>query len=646
MTEEQRKLAAIVFTDIVGYTAQSQRDEKHALLLLRKHNELLRSQIPKFKGREIKTMGDSFLLEFDSALDALNYAIKVQDRLQEYNLAVNDEDRINIRIGIHVGDVVHHGTDLLGDAVNIASRIEPLASPGGICVSQQVYDQVWNKGNFRITQIATPKLKNVNQPIVLYKVEARPTELGETERMTELDHLRVAVLPFSNISPDPNDEYFADGMTEELITNLSGISGLTVIARTSVMPYKTMGKRITEIGRELRAGTIIEGSVRKAANKVRISVQAVDAESEGHLWARTYENELNDVFAVQSEIAEKVAENLRVKLLESEKQKLKTTPTENSEAHTLYLKGRYYWNLRTKDAITRAIQYFELAVKSDPQFALGYTALAECYSVMARNGLADPVIAYQKDKEYLMKALEFNENSAEARADYAAYLYYHELKPREAESEFKRAIELNPNNATAHQWYAHLLGATNRVHEAFTHIKRAQELDPLSRAINLNVGDGLYYLKEYDKAIEQFKKVIELDPKYDAVYPSLVQVYLRKAMYEDALKAAEKYSELSGKPLEAKLMKANILASMGKKQESRGLLGQVKAGFKDEILSPYHVSIVHFALGDVDEGFEWLDRAYNDHDPNITLMNCDVEFEAVKSDPRFHKLLEKTGLGT
>jgi adenylate cyclase len=279
----ERRLAAIMFTDMVGYSALAQTNETLAMELLEGHRKLIRPILPRYGGNEIKTMGDGSLVEFQSALEALNCAIEMQRHVHGENQMAPSEKRTKLRIGIHVGDVIHRGGDIFGDAVNIASRILPLATDGGICISGQVYDQVRNKTESPLAKLEPMSLKNISLPIEVYNV-VMPWEMTPMEPRTKLDPRRLAVLPLRNMSPDPNDEYFADGMTEELITSLAGISELTVIARTSVMQYKTIMKKVTEIGRELNVGSLIEGSVRKAGNKLRITVQLVNAQDDGHIW--------------------------------------------------------------------------------------------------------------------------------------------------------------------------------------------------------------------------------------------------------------------------------------------------------------------------------------------------------------------------
>ena len=285
-----RRLAAIMFTDLVGYTALTQRNEALAMQLLEEHRRLVRPFFPKHNGREVKTIGDAFLVEFASALEATRCAFDIQQSLNELNSGRQEDRRVLLRVGIHLGDVIHDQNDVYGDAVNIASRIEPLASPGGICVSQQVYDQIKNKFEFPLSTLGEKTLKNVSEPVEVYRVILPWEKKSESE--SSLEKTRIAVLPFTNMSSNPEEGYFADGMTEELITSLSGVRQLTVIARTSVMGYKGTTKKVREIGRELEVGSVLEGSVRKAGNKVRITAQLIDAATEGHLWAQNYDRQL------------------------------------------------------------------------------------------------------------------------------------------------------------------------------------------------------------------------------------------------------------------------------------------------------------------------------------------------------------------
>src|SRR5271157_1635300 len=330
-----------MFTDVVGYTALTQENESTTIGLLDDHRGLIRPIFASHGGREVKTIGDAFLVEFSSALDATLCAVAVQSAMNDRRLARGE--RLAVRIGIHVGDVIERENDVLGDAVNIASRIEPLAEPGGVCISGDVYAQVRNKLPYAMNQVAAPDLKNVTVPVDVYRI-VMPWMRDDSKEVVELDRTRIAVLPFASMSPDPNDEYFADGLTEELIGKVSQVGGLEVIARTSVMNYKKKEKSVSQIGKELSVGTVMEGSVRKAGNRIRVAAQLINANTEGHLWSSTYDRDLEDIFAIQSDIANQIAEALKVKLAPGQGPAGKHP--ENIEAYTLYLKGRSLWNKR------------------------------------------------------------------------------------------------------------------------------------------------------------------------------------------------------------------------------------------------------------------------------------------------------------
>ena len=377
MSAGERRLGAIMFTDLVGYSAITSADEGAALKLLEEHRAVLQRAFRRHGGVVVKTMGDGLLVEFASAVEAVNAAAEGQEELHRLN--EGREQKAQVRMGIHVGDVIHSGGDILGDAVNVAARLEPLAEPGGVCITKQVVDQIERKVKYRLVKIGVRELKNIRYPVELYKVEVA-SGVSQTES-SALDPRRIAILPLTNLSADPNDKYFADGMTEELISTVSRIAELSVISRTSVMRYRDTTAPIREIGRELSAGTVLEGSIRKAGNKVRITTQLIDSQNDRHLWAQSYDRELTDIFAVQGDIAEKVAEALRVKLVPVEKAAVEKKPTASAEAFTLYLKGRYSWNERTEEGVEKAARYFKDALAKDPKFALGHTGLSDCYLI-------------------------------------------------------------------------------------------------------------------------------------------------------------------------------------------------------------------------------------------------------------------------
>src|SRR5712692_3472833 len=383
-SRSQRKLAAIMFTDMAGYTALGQKNESLSLALVEEQRKLLRAVFSRHNGREVKTMGDGFLVEFSNAMDAVRCAYDVQRASREFNISQPGDQRITIRIGLHLGDVVESQGDISGDAVNIASRIQSLAENGGICLTRQVYDQVQNKFDLPLRSLGSRSLKNVSSPLELYKM-VLPWEKEEKSTAAHLDSSRVAVLPFANMSPDPGDSYFADGITEEIISTLSGVSGLNVISRTSIMGYKGTTKRVKEIGGELEAGSVLEGSFRKAGNQIRVTAQLIDVRDDRHVWAHSYDRNLDDVFGVQTDIAKQVSDALRVKILAPEIDRIDKKPTESTKAYTLYLLGRHHLNRRSIEEIQKAEEYFADAVREDRGFALGYVGLADANQLLAFN---------------------------------------------------------------------------------------------------------------------------------------------------------------------------------------------------------------------------------------------------------------------
>ena len=645
-SEAERRLAAIMFTDMVGYTSLSQKNETLALELLEEQRKILRSSFSKYNAKEIKTIGDGVLAEFASALEATNCAFDVQRTLHQLKISRDTERSAPIRIGIHLGDVIHSKDDVYGDAVNVASRIEQFASPSGVCITEQVYSQVENKVVYPIVKLGSKELKNVRTPMNLYKI-IMPWEKQDMQDSTEravLDKNRVAVLPFKNLSPDPNDDYFADGMTEELITALSGVRELSVIARTSVMKYKNELKGVSEIGKELGTGSIVEGSVRKAGGKVRVTVQLVSAENQSHLWAQNYDKQLDDIFAVQTDIAKRVAKALRVRLREDEQREIERPAAENLEAYNLYLKGRYFWNKRTEESVKEAIRYFKRAIELDSSFALGYAGLADCHFVLATNELQDLIGNFKKAKVYAAKALEHDDKLAEAHTTLAAILHYADYEFKRSEEEFKKAIELKPSYATAHQWYSTLLVEVGRPEQAYSELMAARDLDPLSLIINVNVGN--YYLnnKEYQKAIDQFKKVLQAEPDFSFAHVGLARAYCLEGKYDEALGEIDVLSGLIKEKWPADLYRSWVFAFKGDKTNARTLLKKFESVEDKSSANYIYIATVLFLLGDKDDGFIWLEKAYERREPDLPMIRIFPELDGVRDDQRFRAIVKKMGL--
>ena len=465
-------------------------------------------------------------------------------------------------------------------------------------------------------------------------------------QVVSLEKNRVAVLPLVNMISDPADEYFSDGMTEELISSLASVSGLQVISRTSIMQYKNTNKKISEIGRDLAAGSIIEGSVRKAGNQLRITVQLIDTQEDKHLWSQTYDREMKDVFALQSDIAKNVSEALQVKLLPRESAQLQKNATRNMEAYTLYLKGRYHWNKRTDEGNKKAIEYFQSAINLDPNYALAYAGLADCYNIQANYQYTPLEETYSKARKAAMRAIELDNGLAEARASLALSLM-HDWMWTAAMTEFKNAIERSPNYASAHQWYALLIRILGRQDEALTEVRKAQAIDPLSPVITSNVGDVLYVLGQYDSAMEQYKKALEIEPDFMPAHVGMLGIFMDKSKFEEALEECQKIDTLTHSDLRSQGNFACLYARAGRKEEAIRFLEINIQAIETNRLYSTGVAILYSVLGDKDNALVWLMRGFEWHDSALPFINeipASDDLKPLRSDPRFINLLKKMGL--
>ena len=640
-SDGERRLAAIMFTDMVGFTALAQRDEALAMRLLDEQRRVIRSLLTEYKGREVETIGDAFFVEFASTLDAVQCAVAIQSTLKEWNAGHPAEDRVLIRIGIHLGDVLHRGREVSGDAVNIASRIESLAPPGGVCITAPVYASVVNKIEYRFLSLGMPELKNVTTPIEVFCVVG----YGEGESHPTLFRIarpkdRVAVLPFVNISPDHVDEYFADGLTEELISSVSRIKGLRVIARTSVMRYKGANKPISEIGRELNVGSVLEGSVRKVGNKIRISVQFVETSKEEPRWSQKYDREVKDVFAIQSEIAQRVADALKDHVFGATHRDEPRTATFSTEAYMNYLRGRQLWNKRTDDDLKRAISFFEKAINIDNNYARAYVGLADSYAALALLEFMAPNEAYPKAKWAVNKALTLNAGLAAAHTSLGLIRFQYDWDWKGAEEEFTEAININFNYAPAHHFFADYLKAMGRFDEALAEIEKARELDPLSLAINTGVGHVLYLSGQYDRAIEEYRKVIDLDPSFMATHIWFGRPYLEKGMFTEAIAELETAVRLSGESTIALAMLGHGLASAGRKQEAMDILDKLKEKSSSQYVPSYWIAVIYNGFKDKEQVITWMRKAFEERSSWLVWSNVEPRFAWLRDDPEFAALMK------
>ncbi|MBI4467630.1 MAG: tetratricopeptide repeat protein, partial [Acidobacteria bacterium] len=451
----------------------------------------------------------------------------------------------------------------------------------------------------------------------------------------------IAVLPLENLSRDPEQEYFADGMTEALISDLAQISALRVISRTSVMQYKGVRRPLPEIARELNVDAVVEGSGQRVGDRVKITAQLIHAPTDKHLWAESYERDLRDVLTLQSEVARAITDEIKVKLTPQEQTRLAGAPAINPEAHELYLRGRYAWNKRTPAGMTKSIEYFNQALEHDPTNALIWAGLADSYNQLGYRGYLSPREAYPRAKAAAAKSLEINPTLAEAHAALGFALLNHDWDWPAAERALRRALELNPNYAEAHHWYSHYLMDTGRVRESLEESKRALEVDPLSMIISVHLGWHYISARQYDLAVEHLKKTVADDPSYYSAHFHLGRAYQFRGAFADAIAEQRKAAALSNNSTEALTALATALALGGQRDEAARILDQLKQMASTQYVSSCDIASVYAALGATSQSFEWLERARQERASRLIELKADPLFDPLRGEPRFRELLRR-----
>jgi TolB-like protein/DNA-binding winged helix-turn-helix (wHTH) protein/Flp pilus assembly protein TadD len=452
----------------------------------------------------------------------------------------------------------------------------------------------------------------------------------------------IAVLPFANKSDDPNAEYLSDGISESLINSLSQLPGLKVIAKSSTFKYKGKDVDPQEVANALGVEAVLTGRVLQRGDALIISVELVNASDKTQMWGEQYDRKMSDLLATQREIAGEIVEKLKPKVSGEEKGIAKHY-TESNEAYQLYLKGRFYWNKRTAEALKKSIEYFNQAIDKDPSFALAYAGVADCYVVPGIR--LPPREAMPKAKAAAIRALELDETLAEAHASLGRVLAAYDWDWTSAEKEYKRAIELNPRYAVAHQWYGGYLAVMGRSNEAIAERKRAMELEPLSLTINFELGLAFYYVRDYDQAIEQFQKTLELDQNFPAAHNFLPAAYEQKGMYSEAIAEFRKSIPLTANS-ESTLSKAglgHVYAVTGKKSEARTVLDELKQASEQEYVAAPSVALIYAGLGEKDQAFAWLEKGYEQRAFQMQWIKLEPRWDSLRSDPRFQDLIRRIG---
>lgn len=663
---QSRQLAAIMFTDIAGYTSLMEKDEKKAIELLKTNRDLQKSNIEKYRGRWIKEMGDGVLASFSTVTDAVMCAGAIQ------KAAENIPD-LKLRIGIHLGEVVFENNDVFGDGVNIASRLQALAPVGGIFVSEAIYKNVINKKEISSEFIREEILKNVSASVKIYEVKVElnqnlqnesSTNFKKTSRVTPAARKKIglsigvvlavgflilyflflkpkqvsptsniasteksiAVLPFVNMSNDPQQEYFSDGLSEELINMFTKIPGLKVIGRTSSFAYKGKNEDLRTIGQKLGVQYLLEGSVRKSGNKIRITTQLIKTDDGTHLWSETFDKEMTDIFKVQDQISTSVSGALRLTLLAPDKPLHQTNV--NTDAYNDFLQGKYYYEIYGLNSDQNAMKYFKEAIAKDSTFSLPWTYLS---MIIWRGTTNANQPEFKEAKEASLRALELDPSSGIATINIAELLD-NEYDFQNALKKIEQALKLEPENPYVLRNAARFYTLLGRKDESITLGKKAMEIDPIQTT-------SLFYLIRAYYYAEYYKEAYDLNKKYN-MFPvqnsDLVttDLFLQMNSPEESLKIIESFAD----SLFQLYGKAIVNFKSGKKKDSNELLNQLIKKYPE---SEYVIAAAYARTGMIDKAIDWLEKAYKSRNRDLTYLNVEPAFKDLRNNIRFQKLLQR-----
>jgi len=640
----KRKLSAIFSADVVGYSRLMEADEAWTIKSLEENKSLISNLIENYHGRVVDAPGDNILAEFSSVTNAVECAVKIQQELKVKNSRLKEEHQMEFRIGINLGEIVEEGGRIYGSGVNIAARIEGLSTSGGICISGRTYDHIKSKFDFGYEYLGEHNVKNISEPIRVYRVlmeaENAGKIIGDKKPSTLSEKPSIVVLPFVNMSNDPEQEYFSDGMTEELINALAKLEGLKVISRTSAFYFKGEHTDLRTIGEKLGVENVLEGSVRKAGNKLRITAQLIKVADDTHLWSEAYNRDLEDVFAIQEEISNSIVDSLKVRLLSKQKGSLVKTYTESIDAYEAYIKGRYFFQSFLEGGMEKALYYYNQAIEFDSDYAPAYSAIAEYYWTLpfvwqhvSKNEV------YTKAREAVNTALKIDSNLPDAHANLGLIRCFYEWDFKSAEKALEIAIKLNPGLAKPHYDYGNYLAMMGNADKSILEARKAVELDPLSGIAHWCLGVCFSASGQFEKALKELQYAKEIIPTNATVFYYLVGTYTELGMFEEAMEQVNEGLDIFPRnPILLDQM-GTIYARKGKKEKTQEILDNLLERSKKEYVTPFSFASLYVDLGEIDRAYEYLEEGYEKRDIFISFF-----VRSYRNDDRFDPFFKKIGL--
>lgn len=643
VTENIRLLAAIMFADMVGYTELMQKDEQLAKKNRDHQRAVLEDCILEHRGNVIQYYGDGSLSIFGSAIEAVKCAIAIQKRLLQ-------DPKVPLRIGLHLGDIVYDDEGAYGDAVNLAARIESLAIPGSVMMSDRVNDELQSHPGIKTVSLGKHDLKHIKRPVEVFAVKHKelsvPT-LSSIKATTGSSSRSIAVLPFVNMSGDVDNEYFSDGITEEIINALARVEGLNVTSRTSAFAFKKMNKDIRDIGAELNVSHVLEGSVRRAANQVRITAQLINTIDGFHIWSEVFDRDLEDIFQVQDEISKKIAAKLKENVKDiAATEKLVQQGTDNVRAYNHYLKGKYYWHKWTPESVLKSIKQFNHAIELCPDYSEAYAGLAMCYSYLGAIGQMPSHKAYEKAEKAALKSLKYDDRISASHTALALVKVLLHWDFKGAAKYFEKALALGPESPNVKQAYALFLKVQGKNKQAIRILKEALVQDPFSLTINADLARAYLNAGKNEKALEQFNKTLDLDSNFRTAIEGKGWAYVALKEYEKAEEIFEDYRESVGQKLKGITQLGYIYGKLGKETKAEEILELMKQReYEDkEVSLAMDFAVVYLGLGKKGKVFEYLQQAFEEHLGGILFIKTNPIWSDIRDDERYDELIEAIGL--